>query len=322
MEDTPTPHTTTRIAYIRTIIDKDKEVEYYEGCWLNLKMLLWSWVGQKVHSDPAGTGSPRLRTSPPPGLRHHYIIGHSNPVDAFVLEWLLENSKPDSWRISRDDFEVYLSEAQMKDPANKELLQKLEQERVKVTVVDSFMPTKFDTQDLCDGVMLTKSDYVLETYLGRGSSCWITSNVLYRDSLRHGHPQRYNTEELSQRYYDNRLKNKMGHTRSSCSYPHGKSDAWKIDHAEDWKNYKCESCGQRCKRSKGCKVTGEDWAKRKDVIAWDEGVDTSAPRPPEFERDWRMLTAEDICNYWSTDPVSCERFRKWKWRSVDTFTCE
>jgi hypothetical protein len=224
--------------------------------------------------------------------------------------------------MTRDDFEVYLSEAQMKDPTNRELLQKLEQERVKITVVDSSIPTEFETKDVCDGVMLTKSDYVLETSLERGSSCWITTDVLYRDSLRHGHPQRYNTEELAKRYYHNRLKNKMGHTQRSCSYPHGKSDAWKFDHAEDWKNYACKSCGQRCKRSKGCKITGEDWAKRKDVIAWDEGVDTSAPRPPEFERDWRMLTAEDICNYWGTDPMSYERFRNWKWKSVDTFTGE
>jgi hypothetical protein len=105
--------------------------------------------------------------------------------------------------MSRGDFEVYLSEAQMKDPANKEFLQKLELEQVKVTVVDSSMPTEFGTEDICDGVMLTKSDYVLETYIERGPSCWITTDVLYRDSLRHGHPQRYNTEELSQRYYDN-----------------------------------------------------------------------------------------------------------------------
>ncbi|KAF4494913.1 alcohol dehydrogenase [Fusarium agapanthi] len=140
----------TRIAYIRTIIDKDKEMEYYESCWANLRMFLWSWVGQKVHNDPAGTVAPRLRSSPPPGLRHHYIIGFSNAFDAFVLDWLLDNSKPDSWRMSRDDFEVFLSEAQMKDPTNKELLQKLEIERVNVTVVDSSMPTEFDTKDICD----------------------------------------------------------------------------------------------------------------------------------------------------------------------------
>ncbi|KAF9773802.1 hypothetical protein IL306_008322 [Fusarium sp. DS 682] len=319
MEDAPT---ITRTAYIRTIIDKNKESEYYESCWSNLKSHLWIWVGQKVYFDPAGTGARRLRSSPPAGLHHRYILGHSNAFDAFVLKWLLDNSQPDSWRMSRDDFEVYLSETQMKDPANKELLQRLEKEGVKVTVVDSSAPTDFETEDMCDGVMLTESDYVLEISIVRGSSCWITTDALYKDSLRHGHPQRYKTEEQAKNYYDNRLKNKMGHTRRSCSYPHGKPEAWKRDHAEDWKNYKCESCGQRCKRSKVCKVTGEDWAKKKDFIAWDEGVDTSAPRPPEFERDWRSLTAEDVRNGWGTDAMSYERFRKWKWRSVDTFTGE
>ncbi|KAF5550962.1 peptidase A1 [Fusarium mexicanum] len=135
----PTP-TITRVAYIRTIIDNDKEREYYEGCWASLRIFLWSWVGQKVHNDPAGTGAPRLRSSPPPGLRQHYIIGYSNPVDAFVLEWLLENSKPDSWRMSRNDFEVFLSEVQMKDPTNKEFLQKLELEQVKVTTYSTATP--------------------------------------------------------------------------------------------------------------------------------------------------------------------------------------
>ncbi|KAF5646017.1 peptidase A1 [Fusarium sp. NRRL 52700] len=163
MADTTIPPTAIRTAYIRTVIDKAKESEYYESCWANLRMLLWSWVGQKVHNDPAGTGAPRLRSSPPPGLRHHYIIGHSNPFDAFVLDWLLENSKPDSWRMCRDDFEVFLSKAQMKDPAYKGLLQKLELERVKVTVVESSTPTEFETEDICDGVMLTKSDYMYST---------------------------------------------------------------------------------------------------------------------------------------------------------------
>ncbi|KAF4336062.1 peptidase A1 [Fusarium beomiforme] len=323
MENAASPSmTTTRTAYIRSILDKDKQDKYHESCWLNIKCLLGMWVGQRVHFDPAGTGARRLRSSQPPNLHHHYILGQSNPVDAFVLDWFLDNSQPDSWRLSRHDFEVYLSEMQIKDPANKDLVSRLNHEGVKITVVTPSIPTDFETEDICDGVMLTLSDYVLETSLIRSSSCWVTTDALYRDSLRHGHPQRYNTEELAKKHYENRLKNKMGHTRRSCSYPHGKSDAWKQDHEEDWINYKCPSCGRRCKRSKGCKITGDDWAKNKDRIAWDEGVDTTAPRPPEFERDWRLLTAEDVCNGWGTDGMSYERFRKWKWRSVDTFTGE
>ena len=51
-----------------------------------------------------------------------------------------------------------------------------------------------------------------------------------------------------------------------------------------------------------------------------EGVDLDAPRPPEFERDWRILSVENVLNYYGQDALAYIRFRKWKWRSIDTFS--
>ncbi|KAM0549448.1 hypothetical protein ACHAPJ_009434 [Fusarium lateritium] len=313
--------TTTRVAYIRTILDKEHEDNYVECDWLNIRSWLGFWVGQSVPQEPHNYWR-QYRCSPPPGLHHHYILGHSTGVDSLALDWFLQNSQPDSWRLSRSDFEVYLSEAQVADPANKELLQQLEKEGVRMKTVELSAPTEFTTDDICDSVMLSSSDYVLESRLLRGSLCWTSMHNLHRDSLRHGQPQKYDTEEASKQYYENRLKNKMGHTSRCCSYPHGKSELWKREHEEDWKAYKCPSCGKRCKRSKGCKTTGEWWAEDKSKPAWSEGVNTSAPRPPEFEKYWRDLSAEDVISYWGPDVMAHHRFRNWKWRSVDTFSGE
>ncbi|KAF4456884.1 hypothetical protein F53441_1095 [Fusarium austroafricanum] len=323
MEDpkptTTQPATITRTAYIRTIIDRDRQHEYYESNWADISWLINAWVGQKVSSNYYSTPR-RLHSEPPPGLRHHYILGYSNPVDVYILDWFLRRVHEGSEFLSLGDFEVFLSEAQIKDPANKDLLQRLQKEGVHVQVVKISTPVDYETDDRCDAVMLTESDYVIETSLLR-RSCQ-TLDVLYKDSLRHGHPQRYNTKELSNQYYKSRLTNKMGHTQKECMFPHGKSEGWKHNHMQAWINYACPSCGKRCKRSKGCKTTGEDWAKDERATAWSEGVDLSAPRPPEFERDWRMLTAEDVCAYYGRDPMASQRFRKWKWRSIDTFSGE
>ncbi|KAM0344992.1 hypothetical protein ACHAPU_006873 [Fusarium lateritium] len=313
--------TTTRVAYIRTIIDKNDLYNYCESTWANLRVWVSFWVGQTIPLDPWDRTN-RQRTSPPPGLRHHYILGHSNPVDSFVLDCLIQFSSPGSKRLLRDGFEVYLSQSQIKDPANKQLLDRLRTEKVKVTTVRPSTPAEYNTEDICDGAMLSQSDYVLETSLMRGQSSWMGLDAFYRDSLRHNRPQQYNTQEAADFYFDNRLKNKMGgHTMKDCSYAHAKSDAWKRNHEIAWKNYKCPSCGKRCKRSKGCKTTGEQWASSAKT-AWAEGVDTTAPRPPEFERDWRSLSVEDVINYYGQDVASYYRFRNWKWRSVDTFSGE
>ncbi|KAM0268756.1 hypothetical protein ACHAPA_004681 [Fusarium lateritium] len=312
--------TTTRVAYLRTILDKHNLDSYSECDWSNLDTWLSFWVGQTIPADRWGA-SFRQRTTPPPGLRHHYILGYSNPVDKVILDWLIWCSGHEYHKLLRNDFTVYLSESQQKDPANKQLLDRLRIEKVNITRVTPSAPIEYTTDDICDGAMLSKSDYVLEAGLLRGSYSWIPLDAFYRDSLRHNHPQQYNTEELSKLYFENRLRNKMGHTRKDCSYAHGKSDAWKRDHEMAWKNYKCPSCGKRCKRSKGCKTTGEQWASTAKM-EWAEGVDTSAPRPPEFERDWRSLSAQDVVCYWGRDRVSFERFRNWKWRSVDTFSGE
>ncbi|KAF5679148.1 hypothetical protein FHETE_889 [Fusarium heterosporum] len=313
--------TTTRVAYIRTIIDKNDIDNYYESTWINLRVWLSFWVGQAIPLDPWDRTN-RQRTSPPPRLRHHYILGHSNSVDSFILEWLIEVSKSDSQRLSRDDFEIFLPQSQIKDPANKQLLDRLRKERVKVTTVTLSTSSDYGTDDICDGVMLSRSDYILEASLIRGANSWMGLDAFYRDSLRHNHPQQYNTKELADFYFDNRLKDKMGgHTKKDCSYPHAKSEEWKRDHEIAWKNYKCPSCGKRCKRSKGCKTTGEQWASRAKT-AWAEDVDTTAPRPPEFERDWRSLSVEDVINYHGQDVASYKRFRNWEWRSVHTFSGE
>ncbi|KAF4963444.1 hypothetical protein FSARC_8541 [Fusarium sarcochroum] len=323
MEDTnpTTTTTTTRVAYMRTILDKEREHEYIECDWLNVRTWLRFWVGQSVNQDSYGYER-RYRSSPPPVLYHKYILGHSTAADSLVLDWLLDNSQPGSWRLSRADFEVYLSEAQVADPANEPLLQRLEKEGVGIKTVAPSTPTEFTTDDICDSAMLSSSDYVLESRLLRGSLCYTSLQTLHRDSLRHGHPQRYDTEERSREYYQNRLKIKMGHTRRCCSYPHGKSEAWKRQHEENWKAYKCPSCGKRCKRSKGCKTTGEWRAEDKSKTAWSEGVDTSAPRPPDFEKYWRGLSAEDVISYWGPDLMTYHIFRNCEWRSVDTFSDE
>lgn len=316
--DVPTEESakpTMRVAYIRTILDKRPLEQVTESEWISLRTWLSFWVGQKVPYDPCGGGR-KNRTSPPSGLRHHYILGYTTAADAFILNWLLEVG---SDKLSRSDFEVYLSEAQMKDVKNKDLLRRLEAGKVIVSKITA--PSKeYSSDDICDSVMLSKSDYVLDTTLQHGPSCWISTDALYRDSLRHNHPQYYKADELNNFYFANRLKNKMGHTKRSCSYARGKSDAWLYDHYVEWQAYACPSCGQRCKRNKGCKNTGEDWAKNQRKEEWTEGVDLDAPRPPEFERDWRMLSVDDVLNCYSKDRLAWERFRKWKWRSVDTFS--
>lgn len=321
MQDTTSfETTTTRVAYIRTILDKDRLEKYSECDWLNLHSWLSFWVGQTIPVE-RWEATFRQRTKPPRGLRHHYILGYSNPADKAILDWLIYSSGRGYHGLLRHDFTVYLSESQQRDPGNKQLLDQLRTEKVNIASVTPSTPTEYETDDICDGVMLSKSDYVLETGLMRASSCWISLDALYRDSLRHNHPQKHNTDNLGKIYFENRLKNKMGHTKTDCSYAHAKSDAWKREHEIAWKNYKCPSCGKRCKRSKGCKTTGEQWASTAKT-RWAEGVDTSAPRPPEFERDWRSLTVEDVVNYYGEDQMAYERFRKWKWRSVDAFSGE
>ncbi|KAF4461438.1 hypothetical protein FALBO_11761, partial [Fusarium albosuccineum] len=325
MEDknVATTETTTRVAYIRTILDKEHEKNYTECDWSNMRGWLDFWVGQRVYQDPHGFYgyNRRVRSSQPPNLHHHYILGHSNAADDFALEWFLQASRPDGWRLSRTDFEVYLSEAQVNDPANKQFLQRLESEGVSFRTVDPSTPAEFTTEDICDSVMLSESDYVLESAVNRAGYHGSGMHTLYRDALRHNHPQRY-TKELSDNYYAYRLKNKMGHTQRECCYPHGKSDFWKREHKREWELYKCPSCGKRCKRNKGCKTTGEWWAEDKSKTAWSEGVDTSAPRPPDFEKAWRILSVEDVVNNWGPDWLMSQRFRNWKWRSVDTFSGE
>lgn len=313
----PEPSTTTiRVAYLRTILDS--EVKYYESDWSNLTIWLRFWVGQQVPKDPFGND--HRRQSQPPDIHHHYILRHSNAADTFVLEWLLRNSEPEGWRLSRDDFTIYLSRPQMNDPANKPLLHRLNSMKIAIEVVSFPQSTEYASDDACDAVMLSKSDYVLETSLVRGSGYPTTFDTLFRNSMRHGCPQQYNTKEKSNAYYANRLKSRMGHTQRECCYPHGKSEGWKHDHEQEWKNYKCPSCGKRCKRSKGCKTTGEWWTK--DKRNWADGVDTSAARPPEFEKEWRTLSVEDVINYPGSDVIAAERFRSWKWRSIDTFSGE
>lgn len=308
--------TSTRVAYIRTVLDK--ETAYYEWDWSNLECWLGFWVGQKVPEDPFGHEQRKRRQSLP-DIHHHYVLGHSNATDAFVLEWLLKSSEPGGWRLSRADFTIHLSRPQINVPANKLLLHRLEGMGVGIEAV-SPQSTEYASDDICDAVMLSKSDYVLDTSLVRVPSCSATFDILFRDSMRYGRPQQYNTEERSNAYYANRLKSKMGHTQRYCGYPHGKSEVWKHEHEQGWKNYKCPSCGKRCKRSKGCKTTGEWWAENK--TPWADGVDTSSPRPPEFEKEWRNLSVQNVLNYPGPDAMALERFRNWKWRSVDTFSGE
>ncbi|PCD24426.1 hypothetical protein FGRA07_11086 [Fusarium graminearum] len=310
-----TPKLATRVAYLRTILDKKSTEEHSETDYLNLNSWLWIWVGKNVPWDPWGSGR-KNRTKPPPELLHHYILGFSTAADPAILDWLLKNSGENNARLSRSDFTVYLSATQMNDPSNKDLLQRLASENVTIKKITE-PSEEYTSDDICDSVMLSESDYILDPTIQIGPCDWVTTDALYRDSLRYGHPQLYRTEEYSNFYYENRLKKKMGgHTMTSCCYPYGKSDQWKRDHEREWRNYECPSCGQRCKRSKGCKNTGEDWAadRNKYKTAWMEGVDLSAARPPDFEKDWRTLTVNDVVYYGG------ERFKKWNWRSVDTFS--
>ncbi|EEU34584.1 uncharacterized protein NECHADRAFT_55774 [Fusarium vanettenii 77-13-4] len=302
--------TTIRTAYIRTILDS--EVKYYEHDWSNLTTWLWFWVGQEVPKDPFQNDD-RGQSQSPPDIHHHYILLHRNAADAFVLEWLLRNSEPEGWRLARDNFTVYLSRRQMNEPANKLLLHHLGSMRVALP-----QSTEYASGDICDTAMFSKSDYVLETSLVRGAGCATTFDTLFRNSMRHGCPQQYRTEEKSSAYYANRLKGRMGHTQRYCGYPHGKSEAWKQEHEKEWKSYKCPSCGKRCKRSKGCKSTGEFWTK--DEGTWVDIAVASAARPPEFEKEWRALSVEDVINNHGLDATVAERLKHWKWRSIDTFS--
>ncbi|KAM5349557.1 hypothetical protein ACJ41O_006062 [Fusarium nematophilum] len=311
-----------RVAYIRSILDKDVVADYHEGDWHNLRSWLDFWVGQRVHPDPFGYGKRRDRPPPPSDIQHHYIICHSNAADDAVLDWLLQQSRPDGWRLSREDFTVYLSPAQADDLANQELLQRLQSEGVSTQTVTPATQTEYTADDVCDAVMLSASDYVLETSLIRQVGSSPSLDAFFRDSMRHGLPQRYDAQERSDWYYASRLRRKMGHTWRYGDYPHGKSEAWKIDHEEEWKNYKCPSCGKRCKRSKGCKTTGEWWAEDKNRPNWADGADMSAARPPDFEKLWRTLSVEDVVNNCDPDWRVRERFINWKWRSVGTFSGE
>ncbi|RSL39179.1 hypothetical protein CEP54_016359 [Fusarium duplospermum] len=168
--------TRTRVAYIRTVLDD--EVEYYEYDWRNLTTWLCFWVGQQVPKDPFGNEH-RRQSQPPPDIRHHYILRHHNAADTFVLEWLLRNSDM----------------------------------KIGIDVVSSLESTEYASDDICDAVMLSRSDYILETSLVRGAGCSTTFDTLFRNSMRHGRPQQYNAEEKSSAYYANRLKSKMGHTK-------------------------------------------------------------------------------------------------------------
>ncbi|WZH45403.1 hypothetical protein QYS62_006459 [Fusarium acuminatum] len=243
MQDATSLETTTRVAYIRTILDKDSLEKYSECNWLNLNTWLSFWVGQTIPVDRWGAAF-RQRTKPPPGLRHHYILGYSNPADKVILDWLIWCSGREYHKLLRHDFTVYLSESQQREPGNKQLLDRLRTEKVNITFVTPSTPTEYVADDICDGVMLSKSDYVLETGLMRASSSGIALDAFYRDSLRHNHPQQYTPENLGKLHFEERLKNKMGHTRRDCSYAHAKSDAWKRDHEIAWKNYKLGGYGK------------------------------------------------------------------------------
>lgn len=313
-----TSKATTRVAYIRTLLDTRPSEEYYQSDWVNLRTWLWLWVGQRLPIDLLGDDRMK-RTPPPPDLDHHYILGYSTAADSFILSWLLEVSELGNANLSRCDFDVYLSDSQMNDPKNKDILTRLISENVTIKRVKK-PSTEYASDYVCDSVMLSESDYILDPTLMLGPSDWMTTDASYQDSLRHGHPQRYKPKDINNGRYGNRLKDKMGHTIPSCSYPYGKSEAWKHGHEVRWSAYACPCCGRRCKRSKGCKETGIDWAVMNSDNRWIEGLDLSAARPPDFERNWRNLSAEDVVNYCGPDTKVWERFGKWKWRSVDTFS--
>ena len=167
--DVPTEESakpTTRVAYIRTLLDKRPTEQITESERISLRTWLSFWVGQKVPYDPCGSGR-KNRTSPPPGLHHHYILGYTTAADAFILDWLLEVGSDKS---SRSDFGVYLSEAQMKDVRNKDLLRRLESENMVVTKITA-PSIEYASDDTCDSVMLSKSDYVLDITLQYGPGC-------------------------------------------------------------------------------------------------------------------------------------------------------
>ncbi|KAL3954209.1 hypothetical protein ACCO45_012165 [Purpureocillium lilacinum] len=235
-----------RVAYIRTVIDKD--TDYNETDWCNLRTWLRFWVGKEARPHPFSEEAKMRCGVNTTDIRHHYILAYRNAADEFVLDWLIGCSTKGSFRLRRRDFTVYLSQAQASDPAKKELLQRLQ------------------------------SEGRLRVHMG-------------------------------------------GYSSSSCSYPPPKTDAWRRAHDEAWRNYACPSCGKRCKRSKGCRTTGEWWTAGRSEAArrWGEDVDTSAPRPPEFEKEWRDLSVEDVLARYGKGWGSRVG---WKWQSVDTFSGE
>lgn len=312
-----------RVAYIRTVIDKD--TDYNETDWCNLRTWLRFWVGKEARPHPFSEEAKMRCGVNTTDIRHHYILAYRNAADEFVLDWLIGCSTKGSFRLRRRDFTVYLSQAQASDPAKKELLQRLQSESVSVHIVplDKSRETlSQDEPDACEEALLSASDYLLETYLSRAQRI-SPFHSLWRDSLRHGHREASNAAERSKEYSEGgRLRVHMGgYSSSSCSYPPPKTDAWRRAHDEAWRNYACPSCGKRCKRSKGCRTTGEWWTAGRSEAArrWGEDVDTSAPRPPEFEKEWRDLSVEDVVARYGKGWGSRVG---WKWQSVDTFSGE
>ncbi|GJN80103.1 hypothetical protein PLIIFM63780_003627 [Purpureocillium lilacinum] len=312
-----------RVAYIRTVIDKD--TGYNETDWCNLRTWLRFWVGKEARPHPFSEEAKMRCGVNTTDIRHHYILAYRNAADEFVLDWLIGCSTKGSFRLRRRDFTVYLSQAQASDPAKKELLQRLQSESVSVHIVplDKSRETlSQDEPDACEEALLSASDYLLETYLSRAQRI-SPFHSLWRDSLRHGHREASNAAERSKEYSEGgRLRAHMGgYSSSSCSYPPPKTDAWRRAHDEAWRNYACPSCGKRCKRSKGCRTTGEWWTAGRSEAArrWGEDVDTSAPRPPEFEKEWRDLSVEDVVARYGKGWGSRVG---WKWQSVDTFSGE
>ncbi|KAJ6445180.1 peptidase A1 [Purpureocillium lavendulum] len=324
MPPSSSPSAKRRVAYIRTVIDRD--VEYNETEWCNLRTWLRFWVGQEAQPNPFGHG-PKLKCGvQATDIRHHYILAYRNAADKFVLDWLIGCSGKGSLRLARDDFTVYLSRSQASNPANKALLDRLGREAVHTITVasnDAAGRPSLSEADACEEELCAASDYLLETHLARAQHISPFS-YLWHDSLRHGHSQRPETDDESQAHWRGRLRRRMGgHTARSCSYPHPKSEGWRREHEEAWRNYACPSCGKRCKRGKGCRTTGEQWwtggTRREEERRWGEDVDLTAPRPREFEEQWRSMSVEDVVGIfgkgWGLQT-------SWRWQSVDTFSGE
>ncbi|KAH7303461.1 hypothetical protein B0I35DRAFT_415129 [Stachybotrys elegans] len=332
-----------RVGYIRTITQRplvfNKEIH-----------------GRYSIEDIHGFFGNRLYQRPPPAPQQLYVLGILTPDDDKLLDWLIDQSRPlqpdelekwkmyrrqgDAVRLSRRDFQVYLTRSKAKSEAGRDLIRRLHSENVEClvlspseiedglrSVVGDSLPLPDapaggeshhpdltpEEKELDDYLMFVRSDYLIDR------NTPIYSRAYYQcpddrklmSEIREGVPERSEDRDVKFDYS----------THHRCTRDKDMGVQWRC------------ACGGSCKRNKPCKeglgredFNGYTWGRMNSKR---ESVDTWKGLPDKGDKEWLHLTAAELCSrrvlegqYGFGRQGNAEAEKKWKetWVSRTDFS--